>query len=392
MNKKKLTPEEEKRKLVEKALKERGYTFKKKVMNYEEFEKLYLPYMTHVDAETFAEILGISYNSWIKIKSIIDTAKEENISGLEALKQRNERIKGELRGKGYINKFISYPEFLELYESYKGEILEEDFALLLGISYSNLYRLSHEKGRKSKVSSIQYLYMSEERRNEIIAEIKMTGYANKLINYETFLMLYAPYRGEISESDFALLLGIRESALRNMRYVGGTAEVFRPQCKAVSRERKQEIQEEIRNTRYFNKLINYEDFSALYDRYRDEMSEEDFALILGITYSNFTGMKNGTKRGRVLKKTEDLESEEKQEKKTSIDDIESQLYEGISPIEVMKLCTKNGIDKKETIDYCITRFNLTKRKLLGMMNQTLGIKERLAKRKVGKVYSGNEER
>ena len=392
MNKKKLTPEEERIKTVERALKERGYAFKKKVMNYEEFEKLYLPYMTHVDAETFAEILGISYNSWIKIKSIIDTAKEENVSGLEALNQRNERITGELRAKGYINKFISYPEFLKLYEPYKGEILEEDFALLLGISYSNLYRLAHEKGRKSKVSSIEYLYMSEERRNEIIEEIKMSGYANKLINYQTFLMLYAPYRGEISENDFALLLGIRESALRNMKYVGGLAEVFRPHCKTISRERKQEIQEEVRNTRYFDKLINYEDFSALYDRYRDEMSEEDFALILGITYSNFTGMKNGTKRGRVLKKKEDLESEEKQENKTSIDDIESQLYEGMTPIEVMKVCAENGIDKKEAIDYCITRFNLTKRKLLGMMNQTLGIKERLAKRKVGKVYSGNEER
>ena len=57
------------------------------------------------------------------------------------------KIRNELKKQGYENKYIDYEEFLELYEPYKTEISERNFADILGISYANWQAIKHKKGR-----------------------------------------------------------------------------------------------------------------------------------------------------------------------------------------------------------------------------------------------------
>ena len=56
--------------------------------------------------------------------------------------------------------------------------------------------------------------------------------------------------------------------------------------------REEEIIKSLKEQSYTNKLIYYEEFLELYKPYKDEMTEKEFAKILGIFYGNHNNMKN----------------------------------------------------------------------------------------------------
>ena len=57
--------------------------------------------------------------------------------------ERYNEIRKKLIAQGYANKRITYKEFLSLYESYKEEMSEKEFANVLGISYGNWQNIKH---------------------------------------------------------------------------------------------------------------------------------------------------------------------------------------------------------------------------------------------------------
>ena len=64
--------------------------------------------------------------------------------------EEREKIRKELKDKGYTNKFINYQEFLELYDLNKGLMVEKEFAEILGITYDGYLNIKN-KGQRTKI-------------------------------------------------------------------------------------------------------------------------------------------------------------------------------------------------------------------------------------------------
>ena len=133
---------------------------------------------------------------------------------LSKLEERNNEIIQELKDQGYANRKINYEEFLRIYELYKEEISEKDFAFIIGISESSFDDIKYQKrnGIILKDKKVEDKLISEIREKLI-----KQGYANKKINYEEFLNLYAPYKGKISERNFARALDLLEDSFRKIK-------------------------------------------------------------------------------------------------------------------------------------------------------------------------------
>lgn len=86
-------------------------------------------------------------------------------------------------------------------------------------------------------------YNFEEEKNRIREDLKARGYVNKKITYQEFLELYEPYKQEMSEKEFAEIIGLTRSNWINIRYRGYKTTMLKTQ--PISEERKQEIQEEL---------------------------------------------------------------------------------------------------------------------------------------------------
>src|SRR5699024_10080052 len=223
------------------------------------------------------------------------------------------------------------------------------------------------------------------------------GYnTNTTINYEEFLRLYEPYRLEITEPDFAEIIGITYTNWSNMRNAGSRVNILKEQSKTISEEREKEIEYEIRNQGYTNVLIDYEEFLKLYEPYKEEVTEQDFARILGIININWQNMRKRGIRARILKEKSIIG---KKAISSSInfnrdtqkqDEIENQIHEETTPVEVMQVCLQNGMNREEAIDYCMERFGLTQEELLEIMTQSLLGKKELRRTQEGQVYLGED--
>ena len=139
----------------------------------------------------------------------------------------------------------------------------------------------------------------EERNNEIIQELKDQGYANRKINYEEFLRIYEPYKEEMSEKEFALLLGIFEDNFEKIKYNRTKAIILKD--KEIEDKLISEIREELIKQGYANKKINYEEFLKLYELYRKKISERNFAKDLGLSIGSYNNLKYKKFRTMILK-------------------------------------------------------------------------------------------
>ena len=203
------------------------------------------------------------------------------------------RIIKELGNKIYFNMSISYEEFLNLYEPYSSTIKEKEFAKILGITYDNWQSIKH-KGNRTKINASGLnKKASEDRINQIIEEIRRQGFEDKVINYDEFLQLYNAYKTEMSESEFAQVIGITYTNWSNMRNANSRARILKPVSKQISEERVNEIKQGIIKAGYANKLISYEELLQLYEPFKEEITESDFAQMLGITYLNWNNMRGG---------------------------------------------------------------------------------------------------
>ena len=151
---------------------------------------------------------------------------------------------------------------------------EKEFAKILGTSEVNLRNIKYV-GIKTKVLK-EDTGITEEKKEEIRAELKGQGYERKSINYQEFLEIYEPYRKEMTERKFAEILGI--SSLGNIKYGGMRAKILKEKVEKeekIKEERKEEIREELKEQGYERKSIDYQEFLEIYELYRKELTRQE---------------------------------------------------------------------------------------------------------------------
>lgn len=212
----------------------------------------------------------------------------------------------------------------------------------------------------------------------IIKELSSKIYFNMSISYEEFLNLYEPYKSILEEEEFAKILGITYDNWQTIKNRGTRTKIKASGLnKEVSEMRINQIIEEIRSQGFENQVISYVEFLQLYEAYKNEMSEPDFAQMLGITYLNWSNLKIGKRRVKILKTVDEtLDNKKIKSSKTSSFEeqqkqIEMQIQENSTPIDVMQMCLNTGMTRNQTLKYCMEKFGMTKIELLQMMTQTL---------------------
>lgn len=298
-------------------------------------------------------------------------------------KIRNEIIE-EARKRGFFARNIGYQEFLELYRPYQNMMKEQEVAEILGISYYRLHQMK-SRGTKTKSTIEKCKVISQKSIQDIQEEIRAKGYnENSTISYEEFLRLYEPYKTEMREAEFAEILGISYSNWKNMRHAGSRANIFRKSSTPISEERVRKIQEEIRKQGYANRAISYDEFLKLYEPYREEATEDEFAKILGIFHLNFQNMRKRGKRARILKIKENQLEMKRQvgtHQKPEVEEpneLEGKRHEGTTPVEFIEKCLLNGINREQAIKDCMERFDLTQEELLQEMTKVAEEKKKMA--------------
>ncbi len=302
-----LTPENIVR--IRTILIEAGY--ENRSVTYEEFLTLYEPYKAIMTETKFAEILGVRreyiYNMRVRNKKVVILKPDEFDGQLER------RIISDVEEKGYRNKSITYEEFLTLYEPYKEEITELNFATILGMTGSSFRTM---KGGKQRATVLRTTYTgaTEERKQEISNLMRTKNIENQSIVYKDFLALYEPYKIELSEVEFAELLGINQFNFQAMKNRGVKTVAFKTTYDIATDDRKAQIREAVREAGYEHRLIAYSEFLTLYSQFGSDLSEVEFADIIGINYANYTSIKNTKLRTFVLKdEYGELSAEEKEE-------------------------------------------------------------------------------
>ena len=286
---------------IREELIKQGYA--NKHITYSEFLAIYEPYKEEMSEKEFIQVLGISYSNFQNIKNrnkrAIILKKKIEKRELEELKKF---IISDLTQKGYGDKKIDYNEFLSLYEPYRGEVKESEFASILGISYGNWQSIKNKGQRaiilKKKIEKQEL----EELKKFIISDLTQKGYGDKKIDYNEFLSLYEPYKEKLKESEFASILGITYGNWKNVKNKGRRATILKKSIeKKELEELKQFIVSDLTQKGYGDKKIDYNEFLSLYEPYKEKLKESEFANILGMSYASWQAIKNRGQRAKILK-------------------------------------------------------------------------------------------
>lgn len=227
--------EKEKEEIIKELL-DSGKIKPDQLINYSYFLELYIPYIDKMKESAFAEILGISYGSYMHLKN--EGKRAIVLKNMQGLLESNERrtkksqdkqaelseeeakiIETLLASKKVEEgQSIDYSYFLELHEPYKEKMQEKQFANILGIKSGNYRRLKNS-GTRARVLKRITAKLGEEERTKIIEELLDNGKISpgQMINYSYFLELYKPYIDKMKESDFAKILGISYCAYENIK-------------------------------------------------------------------------------------------------------------------------------------------------------------------------------
>lgn len=165
-----------------------------------------------------------------------------------------------------------------------------DFAEIIGITYSSFASFKSKRFRTT-ILKTRYSKASDERKDEIKEILIRQGLKPKSIRYDEFLELYAPYKDEMSEVDFADILGLSVSNYKALKSRKQGARILKQKFAPLSSERKVEIRDDFIKRGFSDKKISQETFYTLYAPYKAEISEVDFASVLGITYKTYNRLK-----------------------------------------------------------------------------------------------------
>lgn len=263
-----------------------------KSIGYMEFKELYKKYECIISEKEFAIILGINERRFTFLKN--GYTKKTIILQRNFSEEKISEIINVLHEQGYTNKKIDYKEFLELYKKYKKDITECKFAEILGIKYHSFCHLRNG----SKTIILKKQIDKDKIRSEVEEE-----YGTIFVTYEEFLSIYRKYEKLInSELHFAEIIGITKSNLSKIKKGTKTKILKR---KAIEKELREIIREDIINQGYRNKMISYEEFLVLYDKY-NYITEEQFAEVLSISPEKLYNMKKNNNKTVCLKEIKEL--------------------------------------------------------------------------------------
>ena len=265
--------------------------------------------------------------------------------------ERYKEIREQLIAQGYANKHITYSEFLALYELYKEEMSEKEFASILGISYANWITIKYKNTKAVILKKDKTDEDREKLKQEIVSTLIERGYQNKSIDYTELLKLYEPYRIKLKESEFASILGILYSNWQIIKYRNQKAVILKKDKTDEDREKlKQEIVSTLIERGYQNKRIDYTEFLKLYEPYRRKVKESEFASILGISYGNWQNIKHRKQKAVILKKEDKTDEEKKKLEKEIVSELIERGYQnkGIDYAEFLKLYEPYRIKVKES--------------------------------------------
>lgn len=268
-------------------------------IDYDKFLEIYQPYEAVMSEIHFAEMLEISERRYKSIRN--ERGKRARVLSNRG-KAEQDVIKLEMTKKIEYSKYIDYKEFLELYEEYKSRISEIEFAQILGMSYGGYERIKNLETARAKIMAGKGKIIGKDKKciqDEVLKEIE----AGQSVDYKEFLRLYNPYRELVKEIEFAEIIGITYNSYYSIKTKNKRAKVLK--------ERKPEeikrIKEKIDRDLISGEPINYYQFLEMYEPYKEKLTEEEFAKVLGIRYANYTTMKYNRNRARIQKKQSEIE-------------------------------------------------------------------------------------
>lgn len=293
---------------IEFELRQKGYS--NKLVSKEEFDELFRPYSSKLTIEEFGQAVGLSSASYGNLKRNRATI----LSTYRPTEERGEEVREELRNLGYEDGTeITYPEFIDLFNKYQTEMVEIEFAEVLGITYGK-YRDMKYKGKSIKLfASISNV--PAKRMAEIRIDLRNQGYSGRLIQKNVFDELYEPYREELTTSDFEKVLMLNLSQAAALRKTDSKPATILP-YERLSNERRNQIKEESDTLIGLDEeYINKEIFMSLYDRYKTEISAEEYAELLGLTiYAVKNSKNNPNLKLRIRGKKEEPKAKEEPKK------------------------------------------------------------------------------
>ena len=261
--------------------------YKNKKIDYEVFKSVYAPYERKLTEVDFAACLGISYGSYRNMKK--GRKQRYQVPAFYTAKVDYLRIDvKEIEGI-YRNKMVDYVQFKEIYQQYGTSISEDFFARIIGISFSTFTGFKRKcAGSKTKIFDKPF---STEEKFKILLECKERGLRKKEIDYIEFCEYYFPYKQDISETDFADILGISQTCLIALRNSKSNKKVMILNTGLTFDVLKQ-IENQVKE--FHNKYLTYSELQSLFEQYSIFISEKDFAKLLGIPTSTYKKLKNNS--------------------------------------------------------------------------------------------------
>jgi len=277
-------------------------------ITYDSFLVLYEPYKKWVPEGIFAtEVMNIAPANFHNLKF----GRMCNIVPFfEFDAQTIEIIRLEMEQK-FQGLKLDYETFKNIYKDYQHLVTEQDFAKII-FNINNSFFQKFKKG----------LYCARIFKNE--ENLFITHYSNlyhmlypiykgQKIDYQRFLQLHQKYAPFLSESDFAVCLGLNYSTYcfikKRKKSDGSGSETIlfsnpKIDYSKIDIEKLQQV--------YRNRKINYYQFKEIFLQYANGLKEDEFARILGIPFSTFANFRRKKSLNLIILKRA-LSVEEKAE-------------------------------------------------------------------------------
>lgn len=276
-------------------------------MTYEQFQRLYEKYAGKLSEEMFAEeILDISRVGFKNLKK----GKSPNsiiLSDIDISEEIKEKVCQEIKKNEHIykGKRISYEEFLYLYRKYAFVIKEIDFAeKILKINVTQFRELKKGKCKTTRVFNTDDFEVYDELelkqlRNIIIKENRL--HIGDSISGQKFQRLYDTYGFGMSKEFFGeKILDMKPYRIPVILADSNENTIILLNEK-VSKDEFKRIRTRFLKSREhcIGDMINYKEFTRLYQQYGEKLSEVQFAeKILFITNENLKAIRQNVKTGR----------------------------------------------------------------------------------------------
>lgn len=327
--------DDDKLEIIRKQLKKSGY--ENKSITYLEFLQIKQKYAEDWNELQFALFLGITKSNFHSFK-FKEGYKVVILKNPLAIEEKREKIINELKEAGYIGKYINYQEFKELYLKYGCNLPERKLAIFLGIKPTNFASM---KARGGTAKILKEIIPIQEK--EIRDKILDLGVGNVKITYKEFENLYEKFGDKISEIQFAKALGISSADYWCLKHRKQRVTVLKT---SISEMTEEEIEYRINQIRAQNlRVINYEQFKEYYTKYGKNLTEVQFAELIGITSDNYYAMKTKKQRARI-----DFHAKERKQIRAIFG--ECRFYD---EMELKKIAETKGISLENLLMYA---FNL----------------------------------